>query len=489
MSDLAARYDAIAYAAQPNPWSHPDHLAAVATLYGLDPPAVATCRTLEVGCSDGANLIPMAVSLPGATFVGCDLAARPIEAARETVAQLGLPNVRFLQGDLAALPDDLGSFDYIVAHGVYSWVPAPVRDALFALAARRLAPNGILFVSYNALPGCHLRRAAWDALHFHVDAIADPRARLDAARALAALLALPGTANEDSDAALRAEFARIAERTDSALFHDDLGVPNDPVHFHELVAHAGRHGLTFVAEAAIATMSGDGLAPELRRMLDGLDRLAREQYLDFAHFRRYRQSLLARGASATGFAPSPPRIASLHASASTALIRAAAEGGLAGGGADDDARALQRWLVERAPRAASMAEARAWLRGRTGQKDVAPPRTIEELVAEAFAAGLAQLHAAPPRLAATVGERPLASPLARWQATRRDHLTNLRHETVKIGDATARQLLALLDGSRDRGQLAAALGPALAAADRRALEARIDPYLQAFARLALLPGP
>jgi hypothetical protein len=63
--DLAGKYEAVAYAAEPNPWSHPDHLAAVATLYGVDAPAVASCRVLEVGCSDGANLIPMALSLPG----------------------------------------------------------------------------------------------------------------------------------------------------------------------------------------------------------------------------------------------------------------------------------------------------------------------------------------------------------------------------------------------------------------------------------------
>jgi SAM-dependent methyltransferase len=487
--DLAAKYDTIAYAAQPSPWSHPDHLAAVATLFGLDPPAVRTCRTLEVGCSDGANLVPMAVSLPEATFLGCDLAVRPIEAAREIVAQLELRNIRFLQADLSALGEDIGTFDYIVAHGVYSWVPAAVRDALFALAARHLASNGVMFVSYNTFPGCHVRRATWDTLHFHVDRIADPRGRLEASRALAALLARPGTTNEDSDAALRAEFARIAERTDSALFHDDLGVPNDPVYFHEFVAHAGRHGLAYVAEAAVATMSGAGLSAEVRQMIDGHDRLTREQYLDFAHFRRYRQTLLTRADSATGFALSPQRVSGMHVSASTALIRAAAEGELAGGDARDTLRALQQWLLERSPGAAAVDDARTWLRERGERQAGIPSRPIEELLVEAFAAGLAELHVAPPRLSTTVRERPVASPLARWQATRRDHVTNLRHESVRIGDATARRVLTLLDGSRDRGALVEALGSALAGEDRRALAGRIDQYLQAFARLALLAAP
>jgi SAM-dependent methyltransferase len=485
---LAAKYDTIAYAAQPCPWSHPDHLAAVATLFGLAPPATRTCRTLEVGCSDGANLLPMAVSLPHATFVGCDLAARPIDAAHAAVAAIGLPNIRFVQADLSALGEDIGTFDYIVAHGVYSWVPAAVRDALFALAAQHLAPNGVMFVSYNTFPGCHVRRATWDILHFHVDSIKDPPARLDAARALAALLALPGTTNEDSDAALRAEFARIAQRTDSALFHDDLGTPNDPVYFHEFVAHAGRHGLAYVAEAAVATMSGDGLSAEVRQMADGLDRLTREQYLDFAHFRRYRQSLLVRADPATDFTLMRERVSGMQVSASTALIRAAAEGRIAPGDPRDTTRALQLWLLERAPGAASVADARAWLALRGARDADVPAPSIEDLIVDAVTAGLALLHVAPPPVATGVGDRPVASPLARWQATHRDHVTNLRHEAVRIGDAAARQVLTLLDGSRDRDALVDALAGQSAGDDRRVLAGRIDQYLHAFARLALLSG-
>jgi SAM-dependent methyltransferase len=484
--DLAERYDAIAYAAQPSPWSHPSHIAAVATLYGLDAPPVARCRVLEVGCSNGANLIPMAVTLPEATFTGCDLAARPIDDATRAVDALGLTNIRFVQADLSALPADFGTYDYIVAHGVYSWVPAPVRDALFALAARHLAPTGVMFVSYNTFPGCHVRRAAWDMLHYHVDHIADPRAKMDAARALAAVLALPGGANEESDAAVRAELSRIATREDSPLFHDDLGTPNDPVYFHEFVAHAGRHGLAFIAESAVATMRGADLAPRVALLVAGYDRLQREQYLDFAHLRRYRQSLLTHANAAVDFAPSPSRLTDMHVSASTALIRAAAEGRLGSADVRDTKGALLRWLAELAPRAVSLADARAWLAAR-GAASV--DSAIETLVADAFGAGLAQLHAAPLRVATVIGERPLASPLARRQALAGDHLTNLRHEGVRIADPVARQVLALLDGTRSRRSIAETQGAALAPRDRRALAEHIDEYLKAFAKLALLVAP
>ena len=149
-------------------------------------------------------------------------------------------------------------------------------------------------------------------------------------------------------------------------------------------------------------------------------------------------------------------------------------------------RALQQWLVLRSPGAVPVEHARTWLRERDAHAPGMPARTIEDLLADAFTAGLAQLHVAPPRLATTVGARPVASPLARWQATHRDHVTNLRQESVRIGDAAARQILTLLDGSRDPRALVDALVRRLPGPTGAPSRRRIDQYLEAFARLALL---
>ena len=150
--ELAERYDSVAYAAQANALSHPTHLATVATLLGLAPPDVRTSRVLEVGCSDGANLLPMAAGLPEASFVGCDLSGQAIAMARAGAEELGLRNVTLLQQDLATLGDDPAPFDYIIAHGVYSWVPAPVRDALLDLARRKLVAQRRTFRELQCLP-------------------------------------------------------------------------------------------------------------------------------------------------------------------------------------------------------------------------------------------------------------------------------------------------------------------------------------------------
>lgn len=482
--ELARRYDAIAYAAQANPLSHPTHLATVATLLGLDPPPVASARVLEVGCSNGANLPPMAATLPGARFTGCDLSGAAIARARGAAQEIGLANVTFLQQDLATLADGGEPFDYIVAHGVYSWVPAPVRDALLALAARRLAPNGILFVSFNVYPGCHVREAAWDMLNYHVRDIEEPHARLDAARALAALLAEPGVTQTDTDAFLRQELKKLSTQSDSALFHDDLAQPNDPVWFHEFADHLARHGLTWVGEAKLSLMTAAGLAPRVQQFVSGMDRLQREQYLDFARLRRFRQSLVCRSDAVASARDPAQRASGMHVAAAMAVVRAAAEGkafaGEQGGHADADAtRRVLHWLVQIAPRVVPMAEAVAWQRANAPQ-DVAAARPLPALLAEACYAGTADLYVEPPPLVPVASERPRAGAVARWQASRQPGLTNLRHEPLRVDDPVALSLLTLCDGTRTHADLAASLPQ-----DGHAAE-RVAAYLSQFALHGLL---
>ncbi len=147
--------------------THPDRLATMARLLGRQPAPVENCRVLEVGCAAGGNLLPMAYQLPGAEFVGIDYSAGQIEDGTQRIAALGLSNMQLICADLADLvnpaesgaedgrDEALGSFDYIIAHGVYSWTPLPVRDALLALCRRVLRPHGVAYISYNTYPGWH----------------------------------------------------------------------------------------------------------------------------------------------------------------------------------------------------------------------------------------------------------------------------------------------------------------------------------------------
>ena len=224
---------------------------------------------LELGCGDGGNLVPMAYVLPGGTFCGIDLSARAIERAQAVTEALGLANARFERGDFAAAQ---GEFDYVIAHGVYSWVEPAARDALLDACRAHLAPGGVAYVSYDVLPGGHLREITRQMLRWHLRDVDEPEQRIAGARAL--LEAIAGARPEGDEMRLAAE--RALQQGDPALFHDELAPHHEAVLFADFVDHAGRHGLRFLAEADVFEMDAGALPPELAG-----DAIEREQYLDF----------------------------------------------------------------------------------------------------------------------------------------------------------------------------------------------------------------
>src|SRR5436190_10239929 len=297
-------YDELPYPSVPKVWSHPDRLATIARLYGLHPPPIRRCRVLELGCADGGNLLPMAVALPDSEFVGVDYAPRQIADGQEVVDALGLRNVTLQANDVRAVGDDLGQFDYIIAYGIYSWVPPDVQAAILRLCHEHLSPRGVAFVSYNTYPGWHLRALVREMLVYYVrdvdglgERVVQSRSFLDfLVNATEALRQRFGsTLHFDvSGSILRAERDHLSTHADTYLAHELLEDVNEPVYFHEFVDRASQHGLQYLAEAEFALMQLDDL-PE--PIADGLRRISRsrieaEQYLDFLCNRTFRQTLL-----------------------------------------------------------------------------------------------------------------------------------------------------------------------------------------------------
>ena len=479
-NDIARSYNEVAYTSFADSVRHPDRLATIGTLLGMDVAPLATCRVLEFACGDGLNLVPIAATLPDATCVGFDLAARPIATARRMASELGLTNVQLLELDLRDLPADLGTFDYIIAHGLYSWVPADVRALVLPLIARHLAPQGIAFVSYNTLPGCHMRRAVWDMLKYHTRDIIEMPAKVASARTLLDMVGRPVAAETDAQQALRAEVRDARSGPDSALAHDDMSESNDPVYFHEFMADATRSGLDFLAEARLSTMLGGGLAPEVRQALGPLGRLTREQYLDFVHFRRYRESLLCHSGVLSRFVVQPPRALAMHASPSLSLRQ---EVERAGRDSEPDAgvAALKQLLLARWPQSVPVSELAAW-REQVQPAAGSPVRPIEFLLVEMFVAGIIDLRTAPVSVASAAGERPIAFAPARWMLRESEFATSAHHDSYRLGQDD-RRLVALLDGRHTRADLVAALGELVAGPSGTN---RLEAALNALARLALL---
>ena len=261
--------------------------------------------------------------------------------------------------DLRDIPDDDGAFDYIIVHGLYSWVPPEVRAHVMPLIARLLAPNGIALVSYNTFPGCRIRQATRDMLRFHTRDCPDLTTKLAAARALITLIANSNVNVTGGDATMRDDCRRLARRTDGALCHDDLNDTNDPVYFHEFVADAARCGLTFVVETDLFSMTAGDAGPNVLVALEQMDRLTCEQYLDFLKFRPFRSSLICHAEALPDFNVFPEKIAGMHVAPSQGMR------GLIGSGKtmryqDDDARALMEFLLARFPQSVAVVDLAAW---------------------------------------------------------------------------------------------------------------------------------
>ena len=463
-------YDDVRYSNYPYGQTHPDRLATVAILHGLEPPDPFSARVLEVGCGAGGNLLAMAAATPGIRAVGVDLAAAPIAEGRAAVAAIGLPNVELHQADVRELAGGrLGAFDYIVAHGVYGWVPEDAGDALLATIGASLTPHGIAYVSYNVHPGGYFRRMLRDAGLWHARGVEGPLARAEKAQELFRFLKEQRMTPADTyGALLEREVPALADAPLYRLVHDDLSGFWRPVWFAEFAAHAALHGLGYVGEADLFSLRSEmlpaGVEPEVWRLADG-DRIAFENYSDLLTARHFRQSVLCRAGAPVMAEPAPERAERLYWA-----VRPKAEPLEVGLVADAFAE-----LDRRRPRAVAFAELRERLDAGAAELGAA--------LLDGFRRERLIPHAGPLRAASDPGERPVASPLARWQAAQGPDLTSLAYSTVRMEEPAARLLITLLDGTRDRAAIRAELqaraGVELTAAD-------LDANLAELARLFLL---
>jgi SAM-dependent methyltransferase len=481
----ASPYDAILYPARAFSQTHPDRLAVLATLFGIAAPPPSRCRVLELGCGAGGNLLPMATALPGSTFVGIDSSRRAIERAQAMTTSLGLTNIGFEQIGIEDYEVTAGGVDYVIAHGVFSWVPGPVRERLLALCARALSPNGVAYVSYNALPGGHRRRALREMLAYHVDAIDEPAQRMTAARGLLRLLGAASEADGELASTLGPEARKLSEHVDGLFFHDTLAQVNQPLYFHEFAAQAAAHGLRYLTEAEFSETQLAALPEQLQTALLKIsDPLRREQYLDFLKERMFRQTLLVHDAIALDRTPRPERLAALAVSAPLRW----------GTGSDADrvtfTSSAGAHLTTDHPLVIGVLQAigdawpaAPWIADLAASEQELP--AICDALLRCFAANLVRLHVHPPALSTVAPQRPRVSALARLEAAQGELLTTQRHTGIRLDDELGQRLITLLDGTRDRAALLDALRPD-AAMSPEELAAGLESSLERLAGAALL---
>jgi SAM-dependent methyltransferase len=454
----ADSYDRVPYTNHAFAESHPDRLRVVARLSGWNPPALANARVLEVGCGRGGNLLAMAMSLPGATFVGIERSERQAAEARSLAERLGVTNVTIRAASFDRVEGEEGSFAFVIAHGIGSWIPPEDRRELLRRVAGWLSQDGVGYVSFNVLPGWYERLAARDWLRFGAGIGARPSS------AAASLEWLRKSVSPElasyKDQLARVE-ARLLETSPAYAAHEYLEGDNHPQLVSDFLREATTAGLAYLGDAIPSAVAIETLPEPSQGLAQTLDAARAQQLVDFIRCTSFRRALLVRNdtCDARGWRwPArldPKTVPTLHLAS---RLRPSADQSLFSGPGGSVqvtnplARSVLGKLAEAAPRALSFAE----LAGD------APAAACAELASEIKDLWLSvdgiDLHDHDPPFAPTVSERPRACPLARWQVVRGEPVTNRWHQEVRLPEPAVRAVLSRADGTRTVSELAEAIG-------------------------------
>ncbi len=290
-------YDEMPYQGRSYPQSSPDHMRMVGKLFGMNPPATETSRILELGCAEGSNLLPHAVKYPKAELVGIDLSKVQIDAGKKHVQRLRLQNIELKHMSIVDIDQAFGEFDYIICHGVFSWVPDFVRNKILEVCSKNLSPQGVAYISYNALPGWNMIRTIRDMMLYHSQKFKNLEDKIDQSRLLLSFVNEALQENNSPYALmLKQEADMLLGHDNRYLRHEYLEENNKPFYFSDFMVEASKHNLRYLSDTKVSTMFVGNFPQKAAQELTNIDDIiTTEQYMDFITNRRFRNTLLCHG--------------------------------------------------------------------------------------------------------------------------------------------------------------------------------------------------
>ena len=295
-------YSELGYKSMPFPYTTPATLEAYAALVGVSAPNPKTARVLELGATYGGNIISQALFNPDATFVGIELSQEQVEKGNEVIANAGLTNVSLVQFDIASIGSDIGTFDYIIAHGVYSWVDDGVKDALLRLIDEHLAEDGIAYISYNTYPGWHTMEEVRQLMMFsnRDKAQFNHKEKVLHGKTIGSIVGsqiLKYDNLKERNSKFLGALRSVMQKDEYYVGHDHLEPNNDPVYFYQFNDHLEAHKLAYLCDADLTLSMVRSFDADIADTLDKLalnDHVAQEQYLDFMLDTTFRKSIICK---------------------------------------------------------------------------------------------------------------------------------------------------------------------------------------------------
>lgn len=464
-------YDEVPYDGGLIEETHPDHLAAIGTLFGMSPAPIETCRVLEIGCASGGNLVPMAHSLPGASFTGLDPANVQLQAAAEYASRLEAGNVTFIHGDIRDYKNSHERYDYIICHGVFSWVPDDVREAILAACANLLSPQGIAFVSYNTLPGFYGRAPIRDAMRFHASHFPETDERIGQARAFLEFLNNAADNFRTGSGVLSTyaelvghEYSLLRGSQDSYIAHEHLEAENTPYYFHQFAEMLETRGLQYLGDSQFESMLVQNLPADIAEAINeiAVNQVILEQYRDFVVNRSFRKSLLCRQGvplqrNITAEAIQSLKFRARLTNPGSEPWKIAKPGGFQQPVSDPQIIAVLEELASQAPSTLDYEDLAAGVSSRMPAHD---RERLAAILLSLFAHGAIEFRTTAPQVATEISERPLALRTARLPV-RPTQWTATPFHTTLLFDEFVRYLLRFLDGQSTVAELTARIAAAI----------------------------
>lgn len=476
------RYDLVPYFSHPFQKTHPENLFTLARLFGVDAPDFRKARVLELGCAGGGNIIPMGFNLPQGHFVGVDLSKKQLQYGWDMIKELGLTNITLEHMSISDIDDDLGQFDYIICHGVYSWVPPDVQTKILAICSRNLTANGIAYISYNCLPGWNFIKSIRDMMLYHVAGFKAPAEKAEQARSmLQFIINSQGRSDKAYTTYLKSEMDILSRHRDAYLLHDHLEDINEPVYFHEFMERAARLDLAYLGDTDLFTMYPDNLDGNVAATLQKIPEIIKaEQYMDFIRNRRFRSTLLCHKGTDINRKLDVNDIEQFYV-----LTRALPEKEVAPADMEDGApldfttgeatltlrghipKAAMLILAENCYQPIAYSELCDRIRERTGMQHINYIR--EQLnddlnLLRLLFAGMIRISSSAGPYTTRVAAKPEVTRMVRYQAEIGASVTNQRHEPTVLNEAE-RLLVRYLDGSNDLDRLTQLIGEHISSRD------------------------
>lgn len=280
----------------------PAHLAFALLAQDCDAPDIeGEFNYCELGCGQGMSSNLMAAAYPKGSFWANDFNPSHIAAARKFASAAGSKNMQFFDSSFAEFCEaDLPQFDFICLHGVWTWVSRENRQAILRLIRNRLKVGGVVYVSYNALPGWAALQPLQRLLADHAATSTDPiESRIQRAVAFADKLRNAGARYFEANQIALARLDSIKESSPNYLAHEYLVNDFAPAYHADVVREFSEAKLAFVAPADIRHhVDAMNFDPAQQEFLGGIAEPAqRETMRDFILARRFRQDIFVRGLS------------------------------------------------------------------------------------------------------------------------------------------------------------------------------------------------